>query len=90
VTSLAELEEALLGGADIVLLDHFSTELTAAAVERVKSATPRPIIEASGNITLEQIKELALAGVDVISLGALTHSAPAADISLDFVLSSAT
>jgi nicotinate-nucleotide pyrophosphorylase (carboxylating) len=89
VTSLAELEEAIAARADIVMLDNFSTDLTRQAVERVKASVPRPIVEASGGITLDRIHELALAGVDVISVGALTHSAPAADISLDFILSSA-
>lgn len=86
VTSLAELDQATAAGADIVMLDNFSTELTAQAVERTRGLVPRPIIEASGGITLERIAELAKVGVDVISVGALTHSAKAADISLDFSL----
>ena len=86
VTNLAELEQAIAAGADIIMLDNFSTELTTLAVERVRSVAPRPLLEASGGITLERVRELALAGVDVISVGALTHSAPAADISLDFTL----
>jgi len=86
VTNLAELEEAIRVRADIVLLDNFSTELTKKAVERVRGLDPRPMLEASGGITQPRIHELALVGVDVISVGALTHSAPAADISLDFTL----
>lgn len=86
VTSLGELDEAIAAGAEIIMLDNFSTELTRQAVERTRALVPRPIIEASGGITLERIAELAKVGVDVISVGALTHSAKAADISLDFSL----
>jgi len=86
VDSLAQLEEALAAGADIIMLDNFSTEDVRAAVARVAGVSPRPILEASGGITLERIAELAAAGVDVISVGALTHSAPAADIGLDFLM----
>lgn len=81
VTSLAELDEALAAGADVVLLDNMSTDLMTQAVARVNG---RALIEASGGITLERIPELARAGVDAISVGALTHSAPSADIGLDF------
>ncbi len=86
VTNLAELDEAVRAGADIIMLDNFSLELTRAAVAKVSGLVPRPIIEASGGITLDRIRELSESGVDVISVGALTHSASAADISLDFVL----
>jgi nicotinate-nucleotide pyrophosphorylase (carboxylating) len=81
VTTLEQLDEALAAGADIVLLDNMSTELVTQAVARVKG---RALVEASGGITLARIPELAKAGVDAISVGALTHSAPAADIGLDF------
>ena len=86
VTSLEQLDEAIAARADIIMLDNFSTPLTGQAVDRVRSLRPRPLLEASGGITLDRVKELAMAGVDVISVGALTHSAPAADISLDFEL----
>jgi nicotinate-nucleotide pyrophosphorylase (carboxylating) len=87
VDSLAQLEEALEAGADIVMLDNFSTEDVRRAVDRVRPiGARRPLLEASGGITLPRISELAEAGVDVISVGALTHSAKAADISLDFEL----
>jgi nicotinate-nucleotide pyrophosphorylase (carboxylating) len=86
VTSLAEVDEAVSAGADIIMLDNFTLELTKTAVARVANLVPRPLLEASGGITLDRIGELARAGVDVISVGALTHSAPAADISLDFRL----
>jgi nicotinate-nucleotide pyrophosphorylase (carboxylating) len=88
VTSLEQLDEAIAAGADIVLLDNFDDERTRAAVARARTHARPPILEASGGITLERIRALAEMGVDVISVGALTHSAPAADISLDFVLGS--
>jgi nicotinate-nucleotide pyrophosphorylase (carboxylating) len=81
VDSLAQLDLAVGAGADIVLLDNMDTETIREAVRRTRG---KAIIEASGGVTLERVPELALAGVDVISVGALTHSAPAADIGLDF------
>jgi nicotinate-nucleotide pyrophosphorylase (carboxylating) len=80
VESLEGLAEALDGGADIVMLDNFAA---AAVEEAVKRAAGRAIVEVSGNVTLERVAELARLGVGVISVGALTHSAPAADIGLD-------
>jgi nicotinate-nucleotide pyrophosphorylase (carboxylating) len=79
VTSLAELEEALAARVEIVLLDNFEG---AALVEAVALGRDRALLEVSGGVTLERIGELGRLGVDVISVGALTHSAPAADISL--------
>jgi nicotinate-nucleotide pyrophosphorylase (carboxylating) len=76
----AELEEALAAGADAVLLDNMSLAEMASAVARVEGKIP---LEASGNMTLERIKEVAGTGVDLISVGALTHSVTAADISLN-------
>ncbi|MCW5836564.1 MAG: carboxylating nicotinate-nucleotide diphosphorylase [Labilithrix sp.] len=81
VDSLEQLEEALVAGADIVLLDNMDTETVEEAVRRTRG---RALLEASGGITLERVGELARAGVDAISVGALTHSTPAADIGLDF------
>jgi nicotinate-nucleotide pyrophosphorylase (carboxylating) len=81
VDSLAQLDLALGAGADIVLLDNMDTETIREAVRRARG---KAVTEASGGITLQRVPELALAGVDVISVGALTHSAPAADIGLDF------
>ncbi len=80
VESLEMLDDALEAGADIVMLDNFANDQIAVAVER---AHGRALVEVSGGITLERIPALAAAGVDVISVGALTHSAPAADIGLD-------
>jgi nicotinate-nucleotide pyrophosphorylase (carboxylating) len=81
VESLAQLDEALASGAEIVMLDNFDS---AALSEAVKRAKGRALVEVSGGVTLERVASLANAGVDVASVGALTHSAPAADISLDF------
>jgi nicotinate-nucleotide pyrophosphorylase (carboxylating) len=80
VESLDALDEALSAGADIVMLDNFPAEALREAVRRARG---RALVEVSGGITLDRIAELAAAGVDAISVGALTHSAPAADISLD-------
>ena len=81
VDTLEQLDEALAAGADIVLLDNMATATVAEAVRRsARQALSRP----PGGITLARVAELARAGVDAISVGALTHSAPAADIGLDF------
>ncbi|HEX3850213.1 MAG TPA: carboxylating nicotinate-nucleotide diphosphorylase [Polyangiaceae bacterium] len=80
VESLEMLGDALDAGADVVMLDNFAETEIAIAVEH---AHGRALVEVSGGITLERIAKLASAGVDVISVGALTHSAPAADIGLD-------
>jgi len=80
VKNLAELEEALAAGADSVLLDNMGLSEMIAAVTRVGGKIP---VEASGNMTLERVREVASTGVDLISVGALTHSAAAADISLN-------
>jgi nicotinate-nucleotide pyrophosphorylase (carboxylating) len=82
VDTLDQLDEALAAGADIVLLDNMDTPTV---VEAVRRARGKAITEASGGITLARITELAKVGVDAISAGALTHSAPSADIGLDFV-----
>lgn len=80
VDSLEQLDQALATGADIVMLDNFTT---ADVIEGVKRARGKSLVEVSGGVSLDRIQELASAGVDVISVGALTHSVPAADIGLD-------
>ncbi len=82
VDTLTQLDEALAAGADIVLLDNMDDATVAEAVRRAKG---RALLEASGGITLERVAALARIGVDVISVGALTHSVVAADVGLDFV-----
>jgi nicotinate-nucleotide pyrophosphorylase (carboxylating) len=80
VTSLEQIEAALTGGADIILLDNMSNDDMREAVRRIKG---RALTECSGNVTLETVRERAETGVDLISSGALTHSAKAVDLSLE-------
>jgi nicotinate-nucleotide pyrophosphorylase (carboxylating) len=80
VKDMAELDEALGAGVDTVIFDNMGLTEMAAAVRRIAGRIP---CEASGNMTLERIREVAETGVDLISVGALTHSVPAADISLN-------
>jgi nicotinate-nucleotide pyrophosphorylase (carboxylating) len=85
VRDLDELETALELGVDRILLDNMRGDTLARAVERARRLGPdRPELEASGNVTLATVRAIAETGVDLISVGALTHSAPAADISLRF------
>jgi nicotinate-nucleotide pyrophosphorylase (carboxylating) len=80
VTSVDQIDAALAGGADIILLDNMSNEAMRESVRRIGG---RALTECSGNVTLETIRERAETGVDLISSGALTHSAKALDISLE-------
>jgi len=82
VRSLAELEEALQHGAEAVLLDNMTPDDCRRAVERVQCHTRRVPLEASGGITLQNVRAYAEAGVDFISIGALTHSVHAVDLSM--------
>ena len=81
VDRLDQIPAALAAGADIILLDNMSTENLRSAVALIDG---RATTEASGGVNLGTIWEIAATGVDVISVGALTHSAPALDIGLDF------
>lgn len=83
VETIEQLEEVLEAGADLVLLDNMEPEQMQTAV---RLASGRAIVEASGGITLETVREVASTGVDIISVGALTHSAPALNISLDMTI----
>ena len=83
VETIEQLEEVLDAGADLVLLDNMSVEQMAAAV---KIAAGRAVLEASGGITLETVREIAETGVDIISVGALTHSARALNVGLDMAI----
>jgi nicotinate-nucleotide pyrophosphorylase (carboxylating) len=80
VESLAQLEEALNAGADIVLLDNMTIDQM---LDAVRLTAGRALLEASGNIGAANIRTVAETGVDLISVGAITHSAPALDISMD-------
>jgi nicotinate-nucleotide pyrophosphorylase (carboxylating) len=78
--TLGQVDDALAAGADVIMLDNLDLESTRAAVARIAG---RARIELSGNMTLERVRELAGVGADCVSVGALTHSAPAADISFE-------
>jgi len=79
VKNLAEVREALSAGAHVIMLDNMATEDMRKAVALIAG---RALVEASGNVTVERVKEIAETGVDFISTGAITHSVAAADISL--------
>jgi nicotinate-nucleotide pyrophosphorylase (carboxylating) len=81
--TLEEVEQALKAGADIILLDNMGPAQLRRAVRRVAG---RALTEASGGITLRNVRAVAASGVDFISVGALTHSAPAVDLALDFAV----
>jgi nicotinate-nucleotide pyrophosphorylase len=83
VDTLAQLDEALAAGVAIVLLDNFTETDLGKAMARIRACKPRPLVEVSGGVTLARIPELARLGVDLVSVGALTHSAPAVDLALD-------
>ena len=82
VTNLAELDQAIAARAEIVLLDNMTPDQVRAAAARAHAAGLT--VEVSGAVTLDTIAAYAAAGADLISVGALTHSAPAVDIGLDF------
>jgi len=77
--TMAEVKAALKAGADVILLDNMSPQAVKTAIGLIAGAA---VIEVSGGVKYETLREYAMPGVDVISIGALTHSAPAADLSL--------
>ena len=84
VDGLDQLDEALEAGPDVIMLDNFTLPMLREAVQRAKvSPFGRPVLEASGGVNLDTVAGIAATGVDVISVGALTHSAPALDVGLD-------
>ena len=85
--TMVQVEEALEAGADILLLDNMDHDLRRIAAAR---AAGKAITEASGGITLETVAQVARTGVQIISVGALTHSAPSIDIRLDLQLEDPT
>lgn len=87
VQTQAQLEEALAAHADVILLDNMTPAELAEGVRRIRG---RAISEASGGITLETVRAVAESGVDLISVGWITHSAPTLDVALDFEAPSAT
>jgi len=82
-SSFDEVDAALTAGAEIVLLDNMSVEQLRQAVQRIAG---RALVEASGGVTLNSVRAIAATGVDLISVGALTHSAPAVDIHMTLFL----
>ena len=89
VDSLAQLAEVLPAGPDIVLLDNMTIEHLRAAVALCSSLAPRVELEASGGVNLDTARAIAETGIERISVGALTHSAPSLDVGLDWQLPSA-
>ena len=81
--NLEEVKEAMASNVDIIMLDNFTIDLTKKAVDIIAG---KCLVEASGNINLDNVKEVAETGVDFISVGALTHSVKALDISLEVEL----
>jgi nicotinate-nucleotide pyrophosphorylase (carboxylating) len=80
ITSVSQVEEALGAGVDIIMLDNMTL---AEMAEAVRLINRRALVEASGGVTLENVRQIAVTGVDYISVGALTHSVKALDISLE-------
>ena len=78
--NLVQVEECLAGGVDIIMLDNMTLDEMREAVRRIDK---QAIVEASGGVNLETVRNIAETGVDIISVGRLTHSAPACDISMD-------
>ena len=82
IDGLDQLDAALAGGADIIMLDNMPPADMKRAVAQVNG---RAVLEASGNVTVETVRAIAESGVDIISSGWITHSAPALDLGMDFL-----
>jgi len=82
VESLSQVRQALQGKADIILLDNMTPSKIRQAVKIIKG---QALVEVSGGITLQNIQDIAKTGIDILSIGALTHSAPAMDLSMDII-----
>ncbi|WP_136798239.1 carboxylating nicotinate-nucleotide diphosphorylase [Desulfosediminicola ganghwensis] len=80
--TLDQVEECLVCGADIIMLDNMSPKMMAEAVGKIDG---RALVEASGGVNLETVRAIAESGVDIVSVGALTHSAPSCDIGMDWL-----
>ena len=85
VDRLEQLAETLAGKPDIILLDNMAPDQMREAVRLRNELAPNVQLEASGGVSLETVRAIAETGVDRISVGALTHSAPALDIALDYL-----
>lgn len=85
VKDFSQLGEAITGGADIIMLDNMSIEEMAKAVKKIRENKGSScFVEASGSINLENLEEICKTGVDMVSVGLITHSAPAIDLSMEF------
>ena len=84
VETLDQLDEALAGKPDVIMLDNMANDMMREAVKRRNAVAPGIQLEASGGVNLQTVRGIAETGVDCISVGALTHSAPALDIALDY------
>jgi len=82
VDTIEAVEEALKAGADAIMLDNMGMETIKKAVDIIRTKRPEVMIEVSGSVSLDNVREIAECGVDLISIGALTHSARAVDISI--------
>ena len=82
VESLEDLKKLLNKGVDVIMLDNMSNEMMAEALKIIKESGDKVLVEGSGNMTLERAKEIATLGLDYISVGALTHSVRALDLSM--------
>ncbi|UCD34662.1 MAG: carboxylating nicotinate-nucleotide diphosphorylase [Nitrospiraceae bacterium] len=85
VENMAGVRSALKAGADVIMLDNMPPGAMRKAVDYIRNQRPDVLVEASGSVTLEGVREIARTGVDLISVGALTHSVRAADLSLEFM-----
>lgn len=85
VKNLREVSQALKAGADTIMLDNMTPKAMTRAVARIRAKDPSVTVEASGNVNLDNLRSVAESGVDIISVGSLTHSANASDISLKFI-----
>ena len=84
VKDFDELDQALEGRADIIMLDNMRPDIMKKAVDIIRDKRKETIIEASGNVSLETLEDICRTGIDIVSVGAITHSAPALDFSLEF------
>lgn len=82
VKNLNQVRQALESGVDVIMLDNMNVDEMKKAVDTIRSYDKKILIEASGNVSLENIRAIAQSGVDIISVGAITHSARAVDISM--------
>jgi nicotinate-nucleotide pyrophosphorylase (carboxylating) len=86
VANESQLKDAIAARADIIMLDNMSFDEIRKSVQVIREQAPDVIIEASGGVRLETVRQFAECGVDLISVGAMTHSATAVDISLKMTL----